>query len=120
MTRDHTRRPNTLKSILILLVLCVTSPLSVAEEPYQGPMLTISYSEANIREVIEYLAFITEREIKVHPDVDGTISLEMGTPATPEEFYEIIISILPMYGYEAVQGIDAVHIVPLGGRPYGE
>ncbi len=109
-----------LRSILILLAMCLSFSASIAEEERGETTIVAKWVDANIREVIAQVAEITGKKIEIHSEVRGQFWLESDGALTLDEFYDMFVSALHMYGYEAVQGIDAIHIVPLGERPEGE
>ena len=107
-----------LRKSLLLLALSVTcSSNAFAQEDLYEPEIAAAFKEADIRRVIAFTARITGKTLVIHPSVQGVVSLEMDTSVTVDVYYDIFLSLLQTYGYEAVPSEGAIHIVPNGVQP---
>lgn len=106
MHRPHNR---TTGRYLAAAALCLLLSVAVAQ---QGPTVTPNYREADIRQIVEAVSAVTDRNFILDPRVNAKVTMLSASPMTPEEFYEAFLSVLEVHGYVAVEAGDVVKIIP--------
>jgi general secretion pathway protein D len=96
--------------LVIAISLCglIAVPLSWGQEA----TITPNYKEADIRQIVEAVGEVTQRNFIIDPRVNAKVTMLSSTPMTPEAFYEAFLSILQVHGYIAVPSGDLIKIVP--------
>lgn len=92
--------------LCLLLALVTAVPVSAA----QG--LSVNFRNVDISLVIESVARLTERNFIVDPRVKGRVTVLAAKPVNDEELYEILLTILHVYGFAAIPGENLTKIVP--------
>jgi len=90
------------------LACLVVVPLAQSQQT----TITPNYKEADIRQIIEAVGEVTQRNFIIDPRVSAKVTMLSSTPMTPEAFYETFLSILQVHGYIAVPSGDLIKIVP--------
>jgi general secretion pathway protein D len=96
--------------LVIAIGLCglIAVPLSWGQQA----TITPNYKEADIRQIVEAVGEVTQRNFIIDPRVSAKVTMLSSTPMTPEAFYEAFLSILQVHGYIAVPSGDLIKIVP--------
>jgi len=68
--------------------------------------------DADIRALIQWVADNTGKSIVVHKDVQGKVTVLSPQPVTPDEAYQVFLSVLQVHGYAAIESGKALKIVP--------
>ncbi|UCB53982.1 MAG: type II secretion system secretin GspD [Thiotrichales bacterium] len=90
-------------SLLLALLLC---PPVLADE------ITLNLKDADIRALISTVSKFTGKNFIIDPRVKAKITVVSSETLTPEEVYEVFLSILQVHGYAAVPTGSVVKIVP--------
>lgn len=100
-------------AVVCLLML----PVALAQQP--ATTITPNYKEADIRQIVEAVGAVTNRNFIVDPRVNAKVTMLSSTPMSPAAFYEAFLSVLEVHGYVAVQTGNIVKIIPdAGARQY--
>jgi general secretion pathway protein D len=91
---------------LIIIFSFVSLP-SFAEDK-----LTMNMRDADIRSLIQWVADNTGKNIVVHKNVKGKVTVLSSKPLTPDEAYEVFLSVLQVHGFAAIETDQALKIVP--------
>ncbi len=91
------------------LCLLLSLPAAVAQ---QGTTITPNYREADIRQIVEAVSAVTNRNFILDPRVNAKVTMLSSSPMTSAEFYEAFLSVLEVHGYVAVEAGDVVKILP--------
>jgi len=94
------------RMILVLLAFC---PLTVA--PLSAQDYTVNLKEADIQELIKFVAEATDTTIVVDPAVKGKVKVVSAKPVSRSELYELFLSILEVHGYTAVRSGGIVRVI---------
>jgi len=107
---NHLPRMSLRVRLVIALSLCslMAMPLSWGQEA----TITPNYKEADIRQIIEAVGEVTQRNFIIDPRVSAKVTMLSSTPMTPDAFYEAFLSILQVHGYIAIPSGDLIKIVP--------
>lgn len=106
------------KWLALVLLTIVFSNSVLAQDK-----LTMNMRDADIRALIQWVADNTGKNIIVHRAVQGNVTVLSPQPLSPDEAYQVFLSVLQTYGFAAIETADAVKIVPKalaanGALPY--
>ena len=74
--------------------------------------VTLSLDNADIRDLINWAADFTGKNIIVHPNVKGKVTVVAGDPMTHEQAFDVFMSVLQVNGFSLVEQGDAWKVVP--------
>lgn len=92
--------------------------------------LVMNMRDADIRALIQWVADVTGKNLVVHKDVQGKVTVLSSEPLTSAEAYQVFLATLEVHGFAAIDADGTVKIVPqamanasgppLGGAAGGE
>jgi len=86
----------------------------------QQVTITPNYKEADIRQIVEAVSAVTNRNFIIDPRVSAKVTMLSKTPMTPDAFYEAFLAILEVHQLAAMQSGDIIKIIPNAtARQYG-
>ena len=97
------------------LVLAVFGMLYLTALPLawgQQATITPNYKDADIRQIIEAVGEVTQKNFIIDPRVNAKVTMLSSTAMTPDAFYEAFLSILQVHGYVAIKTGDVIKILP--------
>jgi general secretion pathway protein D len=100
---------------LVLLLYPFISAIEVLaqeQEQEQEETWTVNFRNADIEELIRFVAEATGKTIIVDPVVQGTVQVISTTPVNSDALYQLFLSILEVQGYAAVESSNVVRIIP--------
>lgn len=95
--------------LLSFSVLAQTSSDRVQPSPER---VTLSLDNADIRDLINWAADFTGKNIIVHPNVKGKVTVVAGDPMTHAQAFDVFMSVLQVNGFSLVEQGDAWKVVP--------
>jgi len=95
--------------IVALGLLCLAVPPTWSQ---QQATITPNFKEADIREIIEAVGAVTQKNFIIDPRVNADVTMLSSAPMAPDAFYEAFLSILEVHGYVAVASGDLIKILP--------
>ena len=72
---------------------------------------TVNLKEADIQELIKFVAEATDTTIVVDPAVNGKVKVVSSKPVSRTELYDLFLSILEVHGYTAVRSGGVVRVI---------
>ncbi|MEW5249036.1 type II secretion system secretin GspD [Microbulbifer sp. 2201CG32-9] len=96
-------------------LLLSTPVLAQPQAQPQAPppeRVTLSLDNADIRDLINWAADFTGKNIIVHPNVKGKVTVIAGDPMTHEEAFNVFMSVLQVNGFSLVEQGGAWKVVP--------
>ena len=96
-------------------IAVIAAWMCVAVAPFawgQQVTITPNYKEADIRQIIEAVGEVTQKNFIIDPRINAKVTMLSTTPMTPDAFYEAFLSILQVHGYVAVKSGDIIKILP--------
>ena len=108
MTAHNWSRPGRRVAVA---VLCLLALPALAQQP-AGTTVTPNYKEADIRQIVEAVGAVTNRNFIIDPRVNAKVTMLSTTPMSPEAFYEAFLSVLEVHGFVAIDSGDVVKIIP--------
>lgn len=98
--------------VLVVLFSPLTfSSVSLGQTP-GDEMVRINMSNANIREVIQWISEQTQKNFIIDPRVKGKLSVLSSQPMTMDEAYQVFLTALDVYGFAVVESGNNVKVIP--------
>jgi len=95
-----------------IVAICCLSMLGAPLAWSQQATITPNYKDADIRQIIEAVGEVTQKNFIIDTRVNAKVTMLSSTPMTPDAFYEAFLSILAVHGFVAVKTGDIIKIVP--------
>jgi len=95
---------------LLSLVSLQVSAEQLTDEDNQS--MTLNLNKTDIRTLIETMSNITGKNFIVDPRVSGEVTVISSASVTPEEAYEIFVSVLRVHGFSIVPSGQALKVIP--------
>lgn len=92
------------------LILAQTPPASAAAPA--SDLVTMNMRDADIRTLIQWISDQTGKNMVVHKDVQGKVTVLSSKPVTKAEAYRVFLSVLQVHGFAAIETPEAVKILP--------
>ncbi|MGI9224501.1 MAG: type II secretion system secretin GspD [Woeseiaceae bacterium] len=105
---NHKNKRVLSKYRVVTLLLIALSALSLAQQV----TITPNYKEADIRQIVEAVGAVTDKNFIIDPRVNAKVTMLSTTPMTPEAFYEAFLAILEVHQLAAMQSGDIIKIIP--------
>lgn len=117
------REKKLLKIFLIQYMIIAMTLLSLSQLSFSAEKLTMNMRDADIRALIQWVADNTGKNIVVHRDVKGKVTVLSPEPLTVDEAYQVFLSVLQVHDYAVIETPEALKIVPRsiaagGALPY--
>lgn len=95
-----------------ILVFCLSLAFSTVVKAQEDEQITLSLDNADIIDLVRWAADITDKNIIVHPNVSGRVTVIAGEPMSQDEAYDVFLSILQINELAIVETQDALQVVP--------
>ncbi|HSM30882.1 MAG TPA: type II secretion system secretin GspD [Woeseiaceae bacterium] len=106
-----------LRKLGIAMLALVIVPITLLA---QQVTITPNYKEADIRQIVEAVSAVTNRNFIIDPRVNAKVTMLSKTPMTPDAFYEAFLAILEVHQLAAMQSGEIIKIIPNAtARQYG-
>jgi len=76
---------------------------------------SLNLRNADIRAFIDTVSKLTGKNFVVDPRVRGNVTVVSSSPITPDEVYQVFLSVLSVHGYTAVPSGGVTKIIPNAG-----
>lgn len=96
-----------LSEIFISLLLFVSAVPAMAQQN-----VSLRLDNADIQELIRWGADHIDKNVIVHPNVKGNVTVMAGAPLNDAQAYSVFVSILEVHGFSVVETEDAVKVIP--------
>lgn len=93
------------------LAVAPVSPATPSASSNTSPQIW-NLKNADIRAVIQTISVLTGKNFIVDPRVHGTITLVSQNPMTPDELYQVFLSMLQLLQFAAIPSGNIIKIVP--------
>lgn len=92
-----------------LFIVCL--PLGVTAEE----KITLSLDNADIIDLVRWASDVTDKNIILHPNVKGRITVLAGEGMSKQEAYEVFLSVLEVHDLTVVESGDTLKVIPVAG-----
>ena len=93
--------------IAFVVLFIFFSQLAVAEEK-----LTLAMEDADIHDLIRWASEHIDKNIIIHPDVKGKVTVLAGDPMTQAEAWQVFLSVLQVHGFMVLETDGAFKVMP--------
>jgi len=77
--------------------------------------VTLNLKDTDLRVLIETMSQMTGKNFIVDPRVKGKVTVVSSTPVSPEQAYEIFVSVLKVHGFAIVPSGKVLKVIPVAG-----
>ncbi|MDM3872571.1 type II secretion system secretin GspD [Porticoccus sp. W117] len=105
---------------LLLITLCVAIPVPSAfaqqgsgSSNDKGIMLALD--NADVIDLIRWAQDVTQKNIILHPNVKGRVTVLAGDSMTREEAYRVFLSVLEVHGLAVIDSGESLKVIPIAG-----
>jgi general secretion pathway protein D len=103
---------NTIRNALALALLIALAPVGATAQPAGDDTITMNMRDAEVRSLIQWVADQTGRNMVVHRDVKGKVTILSSRPMNRDEIWSTFLAVLQMHGFAAIESDGVVKIVP--------
>lgn len=89
-----------------------TAPVTAAAPAPASDLVTMNMRDADIRTLIQWISDQTGKNMVVHKDVQGKVTVLSSKPVSKAEAYRVFLSVLQVHGFAAIETPEAVKILP--------
>ncbi|HEB27686.1 MAG TPA: type II secretion system protein GspD [Porticoccus sp.] len=115
----HLRPLNSKRHLSLILALIIGLGAALGAfagqaltEPDEDELLTINMRDADISAVIQWMAEQTNKMIVVDPRVKGKVTILANQGMTPDQAYQVFLTMLDVHGYAATESGGILRIFP--------
>ena len=83
----------------------------------QSESLTMNFRNVEIRDIIESVGELTGKNFLVDPRVRGKVTIIANETVPEDSIYDVLLSILRMHGFRAVESENLTRIIPANVAP---
>ena len=94
------------------LLLSLIFLLGFSQQLYAEDQITLNLKDADIRALISTVSKFTGKNFIVDPRVKAKVTVISANTMTPDEVYEVFLSVLQVHGFAAVPTDSVIKIVP--------
>src|SRR5687767_4304399 len=98
--------------VIACAVACSAAVLAQQPATQQPETWTVNFRDADISELIRFVADATGKTLIVDPLVQGTVEVVSSTPVDSTELYNLFLSILDVHNFAAIESGNVVRIMP--------
>ncbi len=79
---------------------------------YAQEKITLTLNDADIRDLILWAQDVTDKNIIIHPNVKGKVSVLAGDAMNREDAFQVFLSVLQVHGFAAIPNGNTLKIIP--------
>jgi len=83
----------------------------------QNEEITLSLENADVVELIRWASNLTDKNIIIHPNVSGKVTVLAGDPMSRKEAFDVFLSVLQVNSLAIVESDDSLKVVPEATTP---
>jgi len=99
------------RNFLLLLILFLSFNCS-ATEANKSENITLSLDNADVADLIRWASDVTDKNIILHPNVQGRITVIAGEPMSQKEAYQVFLSVLQVHGLAVIEENGSLKVIP--------
>ena len=101
-----------ISKLTLLLLLTFSLSLAQANDSEEEELFSVNFRNVDLVLVIESVARLVGKNFLIDPRVRGSVTLIASEPVGANSLYDILLTILHVYGYTAVPSDQAIRILP--------
>jgi general secretion pathway protein D len=95
---------------LLLAISLIFLPLTCLSETSEN--ITLSLDNADVADLIRWASDVTDKNIILHPNVQGRVTVIAGEPMSQREAYEVFLSVLQVHGLTVIEENGSLKVIP--------
>ncbi|MDX2349625.1 MAG: type II secretion system secretin GspD [Porticoccus sp.] len=95
---------------LLLTVSLIFASVTCLAETSEG--ITLSLDNADVADLIRWASDVTDKNIILHPNVQGRVTVIAGEPMSQREAYEVFLSVLQVHGLTVIEENGSLKVIP--------
>ena len=103
---------NRISKLALLLLFTFSLSWAQANESDEEELFSVNFRNVDLVLVIESVARLVGKNFLIDPRVRGSVTLIASEPVGADSLYDILLTILHVYGYTAVPSEQAIRILP--------
>jgi len=96
---------------LLLLITLIFYTICFAETN-KNENITLSLDNADVADLIRWASDVTDKNIILHPNVKGRVTVIAGEPMTQRQAYEVFLSVLQVHGLAIIEENGSLKVIP--------
>ncbi len=100
---------SSLKRLIAALLIAGSSCVAATAENSQ---ISLSLDNADIIELVRWASDVTDKNIILHPNVKGRVTVLAGEEMNQSDAYEVFLSVLQVHGLTVVEDRDTLKVIP--------
>jgi len=94
------------------LFVCLLALLTCNVQADDSEKITLSLDNAEISDLVRWASEVTNKNIILHPNVQGRVTVIAGESMDEKEAYKVFLSVLQVHGLTVVQEGNALKVIP--------
>ena len=74
--------------------------------------ITLSLDNADVADLIRWASDVTDKNIILHPNVQGRVTVIAGEPMSQKEAYQVFLSVLQVHGLAIIEENGSLKVIP--------
>ena len=103
---------NRISKLALLLLLTLSLSWAQADDGDEEELFSVNFRNVDLVLVIESVARLVGKNFLIDPRVRGSVTLIASEPVGADSLYDILLTILHVYGYTAVPSDEAIRVLP--------
>ena len=96
---------------ILLLITLVFYTICFAETN-KNENITLSLDNADVADLIRWASDVTAKNIILHPNVKGRVTVIAGEPMSQHQAYEVFLSVLQVHGLAIIEENGSLKVIP--------
>lgn len=96
---------------LLLLITLIFYTICFAETN-KNENITLSLDNADVADLIRWASDVTDKNIILHPNVKGRVTVIAGEPMSQRQAYEVFLSVLQVHGLAIIEENGSLKVIP--------
>ena len=101
-----------ISKLALLLLLTLSLSWAQADDGSDEELFSVNFRNVDLVLVIESVARLVGKNFLIDPRVRGSVTLIATEPVGADSLYDILLTILHVYGYTAVPSDEAIRVLP--------
>ena len=101
-----------ISKLALLLLLTFSLSWAQADDGSDEELFSVNFRNVDLVLVIESVARLVGKNFLIDPRVRGSVTLIASEPVGADSLYDILLTILHVYGYTAVPSDEAIRVLP--------
>ena len=96
----------------LLLLISLTFYNFCFAETNNSENITLSLDNADVADLIRWASDVTDKNIILHPNVKGRVTVIAGEPMSQRQAYEVFLSVLQVHGLAIIEENGSLKVIP--------